>query len=146
MSLLLPPDVAAMNDMISAAMHSARALRHAIENGAAGDAAETLEALAEERESLADSLAAAVRNQDYTPPDEGVPHEWEVLEATWADLRAGMSGDAARVARDHCVAAERRLIEAARVATQEDLPDTVAGKISQVADRTAENVIPDWSA
>lgn len=146
MSLLLPPEVAAMNDLISAAMHCARVLRHAIENGNAGDAVEALEELAGAREDLSDALAEAVRDMDYTPPDEGLPHEWEVLEATWADIRAGMSGDAARVARDHCVGAERRLIETARVAQQEDLPDAVAERVSKIANATAENVIPDWSA
>lgn len=146
MSLLLPPEVAAMNDLISAAMHCARVLRHAVENGAAGDAAATLEELAAARETLAEALADAVRDLDHTPPDEGLPHEWEVLESTWADIRAGMSGDAARVARDQCLTAERRLIDTARAATGEALPDSVAGPVSKFAGASAEDVIPDWSA
>ncbi|MDF1749435.1 MAG: hypothetical protein P1V34_11240 [Alphaproteobacteria bacterium] len=131
MSLLIPPEIAAINDVIKAARHSAWAFAQAAELDGVSDP-EEMHRKSEERGVLAEKLCAVVRDLGEQPPAENTEEESEVIETIWSNLRAGLSGDPDAAAQELCKTAEDRLTTAAKTAlAEESLHQDAANLIGQ---------------
>lgn len=132
MSLLIPPEIAAINDVIKAARHSNWVLLRAADVDGMTKSDE-LRSAALAHEGLAETLSDIVRAQDQAPPAKNPPEEGEVFEAVWTDLRAGLSGDPISSALSQCKKAEDQLIDAANAALEvPDLPQAAKIAITTV--------------
>ncbi|NMM42995.1 hypothetical protein HH303_00800 [Rhodospirillaceae bacterium KN72] len=119
MSVLIPPEIAALNDVIQALWHCARAMREsAAVDGIAAPA--SFKQKADGMSDLADRLCDIVRELGHTPRAEPTVEEREVLEKAWVELRGGLTGDPVPAAEARCAEAERQLIETAKDALSEE--------------------------
>ncbi|WP_420730724.1 hypothetical protein [Hwanghaeella sp. 1Z406] len=131
MSLLIPPEIAAINDVIKAARDSARAWSWAADMEGVSDAAD-MRAKSKARTTLAEQLCDQVRDLDAQPPAENTQGEIEVIETLWSNLRASLSGDPDSAAQELCKSAEDRLSAAIDAALAEEaLPPAAASTINQ---------------
>ena len=133
MSVLIPPEIAALNDVIQAIWHSARALRESAAVEGISDP-DSFTSKADGLSGLADRLCSMVRELGHTPRAEPTVEEREVLENAWVELRGGLTGDPVPAAEARCAEAERRLVEAAKDAlSEETLPAAAVGLIRPIA-------------
>jgi hypothetical protein len=143
MSLLIPPEIASINDVIKAARHSNWVLLRAADVKDMPKSAK-LRTAADARDSLADALSDLVLDLDQAPPAKDPPGESDVLEAVWTDLRAGLSGDPTTAALEQCQKADAQLVETAEMALKEpDLPSRAKDLITPITD--GHTVAIDWA-
>ena len=136
MSVLIPPEIAALNDVIQAMWHAARAMRETAEIDGISNPARFKEK-ADGLSGLADRLCDLVRDLGHTPRAEPTVEEREVLENAWVELRGGLTGDPVPAAEARCTEAERRLTEAAKDAlSEETLPALAMDLLRPIANGT----------
>lgn len=138
MSLITPPDVAALNDVIRTARECEQAFLDSAEKLGDGPLKSALEARAKDRDALAEALCAVVRDRGELPPADTGPDERRLAGEFWSDIVARVVGDREAPLRDFCLKAETKLLAAIETARAEDLPDAASEALNGFADKDAE--------